>query len=613
MKENQSKENEAIKGHYHSQWSGTFCGALFLITMLQGIFFAFQWPPTFWTAFAVAMAAVTLYISLKLMRRPSLAVSILILILFSAQLSIFIVRMVLATPPYSFRLLALAILFSYAATAAATLLVGVRILKPNDGFLLCFSLAVSLLIAEAILPLLPGIMAYIESPVWSGDMVPHQELGWYYRPYSTLRNYYPDNPRGYFEQEVIRETKWRLNVAQGNAARLLFPTESPDDVLVDVAKGDAENIWNVQMNQERLSAKAGQEYLVSFRAQVRDGSRTIGAGFSMAHEPWVNLGLYERINLSPDWQHFEFRFKATRSDENARLHFDLGGNLGQVEISDVSLRRIPDGRFVEPLQPLPKYYVEYKFNGLGCRGPDYRIPRDSNSMRTVLLGDSFTLGVGVQEQDTVAARLERLLNDRARSAGSQTTYEIINCGVSGYGTREERIFYEMFASKYEPDIAVLIMVANDDRSWLDDVKMGYFYQAGKIDSLLCGWSLVQHYTHRRPSPDFLPCVEEILKLRGELRERGARLAVVIFDNSPSTPEFRWDRLIATVKNGLKDTDIPVLSLGEALFAKHTMKQLMVHESDGHPNEIAHGIAAKEIMDLLDRERMLDYRSSTAGL
>jgi hypothetical protein len=64
---------------------------------------------------------------------------------------------------------------------------------------------------------------------------------------------------------------------------------------------------------------------------------------------------------------------------------------------------------------------------------------------------------------------------------------------------------------------------------------------------------------------------------------------------------------------LKDTDIPVLSLGEALFAKHTMKQLMVHESDGHPNEIAHGIAAKEIMDLLDRERMLDYRSSTAGL
>ena len=28
--------------------------------------------------------------------------------------------------------------------------------------------------------------------------------------------------------------------------------------------------------------------------------------------------------------------------------------------------------------------------------------------------------------------------------GSAMAYEVVNCGVSGYGTREERIFYEVF-------------------------------------------------------------------------------------------------------------------------------------------------------------------------
>ncbi len=67
----------------------------------------------------------------------------------------------------------------------------------------------------------------------------------------------------------------------------------------------------------------------------------------------------------------------------------------------------------------------------------------------------------------------------------------------------------------------------------------------------------------------------------------------------------WMAFINRVSIGLKDTNIPVLDLGKALFENHSEQDLLVHKViDGHPNEIAHGIAAREIMDFLKREGLL---------
>ena len=62
-----------------------------------------------------------------------------------------------------------------------------------------------------------------------------------------------------------------------------------------------------------------------------------------------------------------------------------------------------------------------------------------------------------------------------------------------------------------------------------------------------------------------------------------------------------------MKRGLEDTDIPLLVLGDALFKDHSFKDLLVYGEGGvdwHPNEIAHGIAAKEIVDFLCRKKLL---------
>ena len=74
------------------------------------------------------------------------------------------------------------------------------------------------------------------------------------------------------------------------------------------------------------------------------------------------------------------------------------------------------------------------------------------------------------------------------------------------------------------------------------------------------------------------------------RQSGARLVVVIFRFYRNAEE--WLQLVSEVTQGLEGTGIPVLDLGPALLANHHSKEFWGHAHDGHPNDIAHRIAAE---------------------
>jgi SAM-dependent methyltransferase len=54
------------------------------------------------------------------------------------------------------------------------------------------------------------------------------------------------------------------------------------------------------------------------------------------------LGLYRKIELTPEWQSFEEEFVAAADEDNARIHFDLGNSGIPVELASVNLR-LPGG------------------------------------------------------------------------------------------------------------------------------------------------------------------------------------------------------------------------------------------------------------------------------
>jgi lysophospholipase L1-like esterase len=590
-------------------FSVAITGLVVVVSILQAVFFATGRPWTAYSIVAMCLAAANLLLAVRFLATKETRLLWPVLILFGAQLGSFVVQFVISEPPPPLRLLQVAIAVSYLATVMSALLAGVRIVAPINAVLLSLSAAVGIFLGETVLELMhhsaPGNS--VKAPEWVGSMEPHPTLGEVYRPYSVLKTYYPDNPRSYFQKEDVRGSKWSLRVAGGNIANLLLPPNNPDIIRVAIGKTETKTGYDIQLNQPHLKVKSNHRYTIAFRARA-DRPRSVFLGFARAHEPWNGLGLYGKIELATEWKSFQEEFVATADDDNARIHFDVGDSDISVELSSISLRGIPDGESIEPDLSPQRYFISYRFNAMGCRGRDYPIPRPIGSVRILLLGDSYTLGVGVREEDTVSNQLERLLNEKKRATGGGKMYEAINCGVSGYGTREERLFYQLFGAKYEPDIVLLMMVWNDDISFLEEVQRGYVNRSpGKLELLFYSWGKIQDFRHRHPSPDFTKNVDEILRLDGEIRKRGARLVVIIFRNDPDfageadSGEI-WKRLTDTVTNGLQETGIPILDLGKALYKKYSKEDLTVHPLlDEHPNEIADAIAAREILGVLQRE------------
>lgn len=93
--------------------------------------------------------------------------------------------------------------------------------------------------------------------------------------------------------------------------------------------------------------------------------------------------------------------------------------------------------------------VEIRLNEHGLRGgPLSALP--SGGRRILFLGGSFTLGWGVPEQETVGARLEKML-----SAIDKQPVQVLNAGVGNYNTERyvSRFFYEL-SDLHPTDIVV---------------------------------------------------------------------------------------------------------------------------------------------------------------
>src|SRR5687767_10218479 len=83
--------------------------------------------------------------------------------------------------------------------------------------------------------------------------------------------------------------------------------------------------------------------------------------------------------------------------------------------------------------------VPMTINSLGLRGGEVSRDKPPGTYRILGLGDSFTMGYGVRNEDVFLHRLQAGLN--AAPPGS-SRYEVLNAGVGGYNTRDEVVYLE---------------------------------------------------------------------------------------------------------------------------------------------------------------------------
>ena len=203
--------------------------------------------------------------------------------------------------------------------------------------------------------------------------------------YNSLRKHFLEWLKEYLRMEGVRDPKiWKalndelnpdqytsrsseaeykglrlLRVSDGNIAHLVFPPDNPDMVRIAITKAETRTPYDIQLNQPRLKVKAGHRYLVNFLARA-DSPRSICYGFAKGHAPWTNLGFYNQIELTSEWQNFEGNFIAEEDENNGRIHFDVGGSDVSVELSSVTLRNLSEGELVKPDLPLHNLVNGYR-------------------------------------------------------------------------------------------------------------------------------------------------------------------------------------------------------------------------------------------------------------
>ena len=120
-----------------------------------------------------------------------------------------------------------------------------------------------------------------------------------------------------------------------------------------------------------------------------------------------------------------------------------------------------------------------RYNRDGFRSAiDFAIPAASGTLRVAILGDSYGEGAEVEERDSHAAVLERLLNDFLRGrSGRYQRAEVVNASVYAYDTCQELRIFEERVARYRPAVVFVIytgeLLANRRFCRVVDGKLEY--------------------------------------------------------------------------------------------------------------------------------------------
>lgn len=119
--------------------------------------------------------------------------------------------------------------------------------------------------------------------------------------------------------------------------------------------------------------------------------------------------------------------------------------------------------------------IVIQINKYGFRGNDFSTPKKPNTFRIFAIGESSTFGwKGVNSHmQAWPAQLEKKL----QTAHPTKKIEIINAGVPGYTSVEQRVNYMLRISQLEPDALLIYHGNNDiDWSWVPNIKTNLIYQ-----------------------------------------------------------------------------------------------------------------------------------------
>jgi lysophospholipase L1-like esterase len=246
-------------------------------------------------------------------------------------------------------------------------------------------------------------------------------------------------------------------------------------------------------------------------------------------------------------------------------------------------------------------------NSHGMREREIAIEKPDSVTRIAVLGDSYTFGFGVPGLRAYPRVLEGLLNQRA-SRGRR--FEVLNFGVGGYSTHDEAVVLKYRALAWDPDLVVVGYVLNDPEDEPIQPLHSYYQQPRWWQRFhllrLVAKAEWQWGVRRFGGGDYIQSlygdprkwrnvVDAFASIRQLALARGVGVMVVIFPLSTvdDWAQYPYAGVHLKVARAAAADGFEVVDL-LPVFACRPPTELRLTDSDAHPNEEGHRLAAEAI-------------------
>jgi len=256
--------------------------------------------------------------------------------------------------------------------------------------------------------------------------------------------------------------------------------------------------------------------------------------------------------------------------------------------------------------PLLDRTVRVRTDGHG-RPVGFRDDGLQGGARVAILGDSYTFGYGVDQDESFPAQLEERLRARGRAV------DVINAGVPGFGAREERRMLEKHVLPLRPALVLVAVYENDLRDnersehrrfhrlrdFLGVHSIVYELLSAaraahpRLEAQARKKALPEERVGERPEEGTRIEREELARMRDLCASHGVRFGVILL---PVEPPLDEDRLRPP------GAAVPVLDLAPRFAG--LPREAWRNRYVGHLTPEANGWVAGAIADFIDRNALL---------
>lgn len=293
----------------------------------------------------------------------------------------------------------------------------------------------------------------------------------------------------------------------------------------------------------------------------------------------------------------------------------------------------------------PEFTHHVRINGAGWRDRERALDKPSGLFRIVVLGDSYTWGHGVEDEEIFTRLLE----------GRLPGVEVLNLGLSASATDQQLLILRKHGLAYHPDLVLVMVSRNDFAGNLETMEGSYPKPVFRLEEggalrltnvpvPRVPWLSRVHYRLRRRL-GLLNLIESVLQgrsegggpaargrpptdpydvicaLLGEMRREteaaGASFAVALAPSSAHTyldpiPPLEAKRFQVIRDFGARES-VPVLDLVPAFreAARAGGRTDLHYPLDKHWNAAGHEVAARELARLLGRLKLIPFHESSA--